>query len=565
MSVAAGSGSAWGRDDVEAILGAAQAIPSKRGGAVNAQVPGFPQDQTRRAPMPAQRMSMRKTREILRLRWGEKRSIREVGRSCRVSASTVVDCTGRAETAGLSWPLPEEMDDAALEAQLYPPKVGSTERPLPDHKVLYRELRKKGVTLELLWMEYRESAGEHGYCYSHFCDLYRSWRKKLDVSMRQEHRAGEKMFVDFTGHTMPLVHRLTGEVSYAEVFVAALGASSYTYAEATESQQSTCWLDAHVHTLEYFEGSAEIWVPDNLKSGVTKPCLYEPEINRSYRDLADHYDAVVIPARKRKPKDKAKVENAVQQVERWVLAPLRNQTFFELHGLNDAIRERLKWLNERPFSQLEGSRRSLYLELDKPALTELPGRRWEPVEWKIDVGVNIDYHFEFDRHFYSVPYHLTQERVDVRATSLVVEALYKNNRVASHPRSMRKGGFTTDPSHRPKAHQKHAEWTPSRLIHWAKTVGPHTAGLVDEILRTRRHPEQGYRSCLGIMRLAKQCSTERMERACERALHIGAVSYKSVASILRTGLDRAPLPDEAPPPSSTPIEHENVRGPEYYQ
>lgn len=514
--------------------------------------------------MPAQRMSMRKTREILRLRWGERRSIREVGRSCGVSPSTVVDCTSRAQVAGLSWPLPAEMDDIALEALLYAPKPGDVDRQPPDFKMLYRELRKKGVTLELLWMEYRESAGDTGYSYSHFCDLYRGWRGKLDISMRQEHRAGEKMFVDFAGQTMPLVNRTTGEISEAEVFVAALGASNYTYALATVSQGSRCWIDAHVHALEYFDGSAKIWVPDNLKSGVTKPCLYEPEINKAYRDLADHYDAVVIPARTKKPKDKAKAENAVLQVERWVLAPLRNQTFFALHELNDAMLGRLQWLNNRPFSQLDGSRHSLYLELDRPALTDLPARRWEPVEWKVDVGVNIDYHFEFDHHFYSVPHRLTQKRVDIRATSLIVEAMHKNNRVASHVRSGKKGGFTTDPSHRPKSHQKHAEWTPSRLVAWAKTIGPETANLVDAILKARRHPEQGYRSCLGIMRIAKRYPAERMERACQRALRVGAVSYKSVASILRAGLDHVPVSDEDNP-SPPPIEHENVRGPGYYQ
>lgn len=515
--------------------------------------------------MPAQRMSMRKTREILRLRWGEKRSIREVGRSCGVSPSTVVDCTGRAQAAGLTWPLPQGLDDGALETRLYPPKACDVERPRPDFKMVYRELRKKGVTLELLWMEYRESAGELGYSYSHFCDLYKGWRKRLDVSMRQEHRAGEKMFVDFSGLTMPLIRRETGEVTQVEIFVAALGASNYTFAEAVPSQDSRSWTDAHVGALEYFDGATEIWVPDNLKSGVTKPCLYEPEINRSYRDLADHYGAVVIPARKKKPKDKAKVENAVLQVERWVLAPLRHQTFFDLADLNDAIRDRLEWLNARPFSQLDGSRRSLYIELDRPALRPLPDRRWEPVEWKVDVGVNIDYHFEFDHHFYSVPHHLTQRRIDVRASRHVVEALHKNTRVASHPRSSQKGGFTTDPAHRPKAHREHAEWTPSRLINWAKTIGPHTGELVKEILETRRHPEQGYRSCLGIMRIAKQYPKERVERACLRALRVGALSYKSVASILRSGLDSELIPDEPRSPPMPLLAHENVRGPAYYE
>lgn len=515
--------------------------------------------------MPAQRICMRKTREILRLRWGEKRSIREIARSCGVSPSTVLDCAGRATTAGLSWPLPAEMDDGAIEALLYPLAPGEVERPKPDFKAVARELRKqKGVTLELVWMEYRESVGERGYGYSHFCDLYRDWRKTLDVTMRQEHRAGEKMFVDFAGQTMALTNRTTGALTEVEIFVAALGASNLTFTEATSSQESKPWLEAHVHAVEYFGGSAEIWVPDNLKSGVTKPCLYEPETNRAYRDLAEYYGAVVIPARKKKPRDKAKAENAVQQVERWVLAPLRNQIFFDLDELNEAMRAQLEWLNDRPFAELEGSRRSLFDEIEKSALKALPTTRWDPAEWKTDVLVEIDYHFEFDHHHYSVPYQLADKRVDVRATRHVVEALYKNQRVASHKRSDQKGGFTTEAAHRPKSHQKYAEWTLPRLVSWAKTIGPSTAQLFEEIQKDRRHPLQSYKSCLGIMRVAKKYPAERVERACARSLHIGALSYKSVGSILRTGLDRAPLPDDTEK-EPTPIHHENVRGPEYYQ
>jgi transposase len=507
---------------------------------------------------------MRKTREILRLRWGLKRSLRETAASVGVGASTVHDVCARAKLAELGWPLPAELDDAALEARLYPPvRGGEVERPLPDCAGVYRELKQRGVTLELLWQEYRQRHPDDGYGYSRFCDRYRQWRGQLDVVMRQEHRAGEKLFVDYAGAGMPIVDRATGEITAHPVFVAALGASSFTYAEVCTGQDTRSWIEAHCHAYEFIEGVTAVTVPDNLKAGVITPNFYEPELNPAYREMADHYGTTIIPARVRRPRDKAKVENAVLQVERWVLAPLRHQTFFSVAEANQAIRARLDWLNDRPFRALNGSRRSLWRELDRPALQALPTRRFELPEWKCDVGVNIDYHVEFAHHYYSVPYALVHQRVDVRATTTVVEIFHKGRRVASHRRSVIRGRFTTEPAHMPASHRRYAEWSPGRLIRWAETIGPQTAAVVSEILARKPHPEQGFRSCLGILRLGRRYTAARLERACQRARRLGVPSYRSVESILKHGLDQQPLPTPPSPPAP-PVVHENVRGADYY-
>ena len=505
---------------------------------------------------------MRRVREILRLKYELGLADRRISRSLGVARSTVADHITRARMAGIGWPLPADMDDEALEGLLFPPPPSSSiQRPQPDLPLIHTELRRKGVTLQLLWQEYK-AVHPDGYQYTRFCDLYREWSGRLDLPMRFDHKAGERTFVDYAGQTVPIVDRMTGEVREAEIFVAVLGASSYTFAEATWTQSLPDWIGSHVRAFEFFEGVTEIVTPDNPKSGVTKPCRYEPDLNPTYQDMATHYNVAIIPARVRKPKDKAKVEAGVLLVERWILARLRNRTFFSLTELNEAIGELLENLNNRPFKKLPGTRRRLYEELDKPALKPLPLNPFEYAEWKRP-GVNIDYHVEIDGHYYSVPYRLVKERVDARVTSATVEIFYKGKRVASHARSRRRGKHTTLKEHMPKSHQAYLEWTPSRIVGWAEKTGENTAALVAAVMERRPHPEQGFRSCLGIMKLGKEFGGERLEAACKRALAVNAISYKSVKSILKTGLDRQPLPQERDRQTNL-IDHPNIRGSDYY-
>lgn len=513
--------------------------------------------------MANRRLSMRKIKEVLRLKWKHGCSNKQVAKSCNISRSTVRDYIKRAQIAGLSWPVDPKLDDASLEKLLFPvpPIVPSSHRQIPSMEYIFNELKKKGVTLQLLWYEYKQ-ANPEGYQYSQFCHLYRHWSKKLDVTLRQQHRAGEKLFVDFAGQTVDIIEATTGEVSKAHIFIAVLGASNYTYAEALSSESLPCWINAHIHAFGYFNGVPQILVPDNLKAGVSNPCRYEPDINPTYQDLAEHYHTTVIPARPGKPRDKAKVESAVLVAERWILAALRNHTFFSLAELNKAIREKLSQLNHRRFQKLNTTRKKLYETIDKPALKPLPAHPYQYAEWK-KARVNIDYHVQVDHRYYSVPYQLVREQVDIRLTSTTVEVLFKNRRVAAHKRSYVPADFKTLPVHMPKSHQRYLEWTPSRIIKWAGKTGPKTEKLVTRILENRPHPEQGFRSALGIMRLAEHYTPERVEKASIRALAIGACSYKSVKSILKNGLDRQPLlfghPEEVQPPS-----HPNIRGRHYY-
>ncbi len=509
--------------------------------------------------MGTKRLPMRQIREILRLKHEQRLSHRAIARACRVGVGTVSEYVGRAARAGLEWPLPGELDEAALEARLFP-RAGpaSRKRALPGVEGIHQELKRVGVTLHLLWEEYRE-AHPDGYSYSQFCVIYRRWARKLKPSMRQVHRAGEKTFIDFSGKRPQLVDRRTGEAVSVELFVAALGASGYTYAEAIPSQQLSDWIGAHIRMVEFFGGSSRIWVPDQLKSAVTFSCRYEAGLNRTYQDAAEHYGAVVIPARPRKPKDKAKIESTALVAQRWILARLRNRTFFNLADLNTAIGELLVELNQRPMQQFRVSRRDLFERLDRSALQSLPVGRYEQAEWK-DCRVNIDYHISVDRHPYSVPYPLIHETVEARYTASIVEVYYKGRRVTSHRRR-----YDHQPStraeHMPSAHRAHAEWTPSRLIRWAEQTGPATGRLVEGILQRRPHPEQGYRACLGLMRLGRRSGAERLEAASARALRLQSYSYRTVKNILASAQDRLPFEDAEAPP--TP-HHPNIRGAAYY-
>jgi len=509
--------------------------------------------------MPREHLSMRKVREVLRLKWGQGQSNRAIATACHIGVGTVHEYVRRAFAVGLKWPLPDDLTDADIESRLFPaPPSGGY--PQPDFAYISRELRRKGVTLALLWEEYRRDH-PNGYGRSQFCELYRKYAGKLDPRMRLVHKAGEKLFVDYTGPTIPVIDPDTGEVRDAAVFVATLGASDYTYAEATWTQALEDWIGSHDRAFTFFGGVPEIVVPDNLKSGVTSPCYYEPDINASYQEMADYYSVAIIPTRIKRPRDKAKVENHVLNVERRILAPLRNRRFVGLAECNQAIAELLSALNNRPFQQMPGSRHELFLELDFPALRSLPPQPYSFGEWK-KARVSIDYHVAVDRCFYSVPYALVKEQVDVRLSERIVELFHKGARIASHPRSHRHGAYITDSAHMPKPHQAYQEWTPQRLVHWAQQAGGATAEVISTIMATRSHPQQGFRSCLGIMRLTKTFSPQRLEAACAKALAIGSPSYKSIRSILDNKLDQAPVPAQ---PMILPLSHTNIRGADYYQ
>lgn len=512
--------------------------------------------------MSRKRLSMRKIREVLRLLWGQGRSAREVATSCGLARSTVREYERRALEADLSWPLPD-VDDATLEKMLFPPPpdVGPDDRPVPDWNEVDKALRKKGMTRLLLWEQYR-AANPDGYSYTRYCELFHDWRGVQSRSMRQTHLAGEKAFVDYAGPTIGIVNPVTGEVREAQVFVAALGASHYTYAEATWTQGLDDWVMSHVRMLEFFSGCPQIVVPDNLKAGVSSPHLYEPEVNPTYLEFARHYDLTIIPARRRKPQDKAVVESAVQVVERRILARLRNRTFFSLAEANDAIWTLLEELNDRPFQKRPGSRRSLFEELDRPALKPLPRDRYVYALWK-RVRPHVDYHVTIEKHHYSVPHQLVGKQLDARVTSTTVEIFHKSRRIASHAKSFRKGGHTTIRAHMPPAHQEHAGMNEEKLLAWASRIGPSTVRFVEGVIASRAHPQQAFRSCLGVLRLGKRHGEDRLEAACGRAVQLGSFSFKSIDAILKNRLDERPL--EAQQPAVLPkVRHENVRGGSYY-
>jgi transposase len=510
--------------------------------------------------MATERLPMRHVREILRQKLVLERSNRQVAASLGISSGAVSGAAVRARALGLDWEKVTALGDDALEDRLYGPRnVRREGRPLPDPAYLHVELRRVGVTLQLLHLEYLEQHPT-GFRYTAFCAHYRAWLDAQRVTMRQVHRAGDKLFVDYSGKRPRIVDAETGEATEVELFVAVLGASNFTYAEATRSQTIADWIGSHVRALHDLGGVPKAIVPDQLKSGVTRSCRYEPGVQRTYEEMACHYGTTVLPARPRSPRDKAKVEGGVLIAQRWVLAKIRNQIFFSLDALNERIAELICELNARVMRIYGASRRDLFERLDKPAMGPLPETRFITSEWKT-ARINIDYHVEFDHHFYSVPSTLARQEIDLRATASTVEIYLRGERVASHLRSTRRGQHSTTPDHMPKAHRAHAEWTPSRILGWAATLGPETAKLAEAILATRPHPEQGYRSCLGILRLSKKYGSERVEIACGRAMAVGARSYRHVESILKHGLDRLAPTDVAGTPRPA---HENIRGRGYY-
>ncbi|MFN0315710.1 MAG: IS21 family transposase [Burkholderiales bacterium] len=514
--------------------------------------------------MPAPRITMRQIKEVLRLKLECGLSHSQIAGALNLSAGAISKYARLASRAGLGWAELTAMGEAQIQARLMPPRdaQATSSRIEPDYPRVHQELSRKGVTLQLLWEEYAQAQGAPAYRYSQFCHRYAQFCAGLKRSMRQTHRAGEKLFADYAGQTLPIVDALSGEVSKASIFVAVLGASNYTFACATARQGMADWLEGFSLALRFIGGVPALIVPDNPRALVSKADRYEPVLNASVVDFAQHHRCVVLPARPYKPQDKAKAEVAVQIVERWILARVRHRRFFSLTELNTAIALLVEELNARPFKKLPGCRREAFEHLDRPALNPLPSTPYEFAQFK-HCRVNIDYHVEIDGHYYSVPHALARQRVQARITARTVEVLFQGKRIASHARSARRGTHTTVAEHMPASHRAHLEWTPGKLIHWATRIGPASERLVRHLLITKAHPEQGYRACLGLLALARTYGEIRLEAGCQRALHIGAPTRGSVASILKAGLDQCPA--ATPPQTELPLPtHENLRGPSYY-
>lgn len=509
--------------------------------------------------------NIKKIREVLRLKFKLELHNRAIGRMINASPSTISRYSSPFQQQGLNWEQLETMGDDEINNILYEKKSIRSKQDFiePDFKRIHQELKLKTVTLQLLWEEYCETYKERAYSRTQFCKMYKKWKNRLNASMRQIHKAGDKLFVDYAGSTVPVVDGHSGEIRKAQIFVAVMGASNYIYAEATWTQQMPDWIGSHVRAFAYFQGVPALCVPDNLRSGIKKACRYEPEINSTYLEMIRHYGSAVLPARPYKPTDKPKVENGVLVIGRWILARLRHQQFFTLFELNQAIAKLLIEVNLKPFQKLLGSRLSQFEAIDKPALKPLPATPYVYAEFK-KVHLGFDYHIEVDGHYYSAPYELIKEPIEVRITENVIEIFNKNTRIASHFRSYRRGAHTTIPEHMPKKHRKHMEWTPGRLLGWAHSMGQKTFHLTKHLIEIKDHPEQAYRACLGLLNLARLYGKERLEAACNRAIHYHTLTRRSVAEILKSGLDKQPLPETTPSESKQSNHHENIRGPEYF-
>ena len=508
-----------------------------------------------------ERKTMRRIRECYRLYFETHLTQKQIAELLKIGRSTVWDYLSKLKVSGLSWDEVKGLSEEALEHRLYSRPPCASDRPLPDCAHIHQELRKNSmVTLQLLWEEYKQNH-PNGYGYSRFCVIYKDWCKPLTVSMRQSHVGGEKLFVDYSGKRPHIRDRITGKDKPVELIVMAWGASHYLYAEAQESQELKCWTMGHVRAFEYFECVARLTVPDCLKSAVTKASLYDPDVNRTYTDLANHYGFGVLPARSGKPRDKPKVENGVLIIQRWILAALRHRVFYSIDEMNLAIRQLLEVANNKPMQILKRSRRELFLELDKPNALPLPAQRFEYHEW-LKQTVNIDYHIEAYKHYYSVPYIWYGKTVSIVAKEKTIEIYHKTKRIAIHMRDDKPYTYTTLTEHMPLHHQKHIEWTPQRLILWAKKSGNNTGVLIEKIIMSKVHPQQGFRPALGIMRLGKSFGNDRLEQAAELALRYNLTRVKQISEILKKGLDKK-LNDHND--AGTVINKENIRGPQYYQ
>ncbi len=513
--------------------------------------------------MATKRIAMRQLREILRLRLHAKLSMRQIRDSLRLSLGTIQKAVSKAEELDLHWDAIEKLDDQQLATQIYPTAdtASSSKKVVPDWLEVTRELKQKGMTKQLLWEEYIQQYPNRSFSYPQYCLLYRSWLKKQKRSMRQIHKAGEKLFVDYAGQTVPIVSNSTGEIKTAQIFVAVLGASNYTFCEATWSQKLPDWINSHVRAFEFMGGVPTIVVPDNLKSAVTKACRYDPKLNPSYQQLAAHYGTALDPARPLKPKDKAKAEVGVQIIERWILARLRHHTFFSLSELNHCIKALLEEVNNKPFKQLKGTRQQWFESIDKPALLPLPKQVYQYTDIKT-VKVNIDYHIQYDDHFYSVPHHLVGEKIELHAKEYLIELFFHNTRITSHARKYT-SGMTTVSEHMPIKHEKHHQWTPGRLMNWAKDIGDEVLFWIKTVINQKQHPEQAYRVCLGLLNLNRSYPSERLNKACAIANKKSLYRLQHIKDILSSNQDKL-VTDEKELPPLLPQSHENIRGPKSF-
>lgn len=514
--------------------------------------------------MPAEAISMRKLKEILRLKYEVKLAHRKIAKSLSISPGTVSVYVNRAILMGISsWPLPDEWDDIRLHREFLKTRhTPRTSIPLPDWMAFHKDLKRKGVTKQLLWQEYAERNPHNHYSYPQLCRYFQQWLSIQQPSMRQIHVAGEKLFIDYCGPTIPIVNPDTGECRFAQVFVAVFGASNYTYAEATDSQKLKDWIMSHVRAFRFFGGVPDLLVPDNLKSATTRACKYDPDLNPTYQQMAAHYRVGILPARPLKPKDKAKAENGVLLVERWIMAVLRRETFYTLTALNQRINILLERLNSKPFQKLEGCRKSLFESTDKPALKPLPLIPYQFTEIK-KVRVNIDYHVEVEKHYYSVPHGLIRQTLEAHITEHTVVLYHHNQCVAQHRKMSKPGGYTTVTEHMPKSHQEYSQWNPQRLLSWAEKLGGYVVTWVKNELESKRHPQQSYRACLGLLSLSKHYPKERLNGACKRGLETGASRLKNIKAILKNGLDEQPVQQELSDVLTT-VSHDNIRGKSYF-
>lgn len=517
------------------------------------------------------RLIMRKLREIIRLKFETKLRNRAIGRALKISASTVSYYVRASEKAGIGWPIPEGLDDVALWARIAPhcEQIKTTPRcfVIPDWNIVQLELKKKCANKQLLWEEYAETYGQQAYSYSQYCRHYKTWLKQQKITLRQVHHAGEKMFIDYAGERIAIYHKSTGRVDFeAYLFVAVLGASNYTYAQATISRALVHWIDAHVNAFRFFGGVTELLIPDNEKTAATKASYYEPLLNESYQEMAQHYSTVALPTRPRKPQDKAKVETAVKIAETWIIGRLREQRFHSIAALNDAIKPLLADYNQRPFQKKQGTRLSQFETIDKPALKALPPTPYIYAVWK-EVMASSDYHVEIEKNYYSVPYQYRQKRIRCRLTAGVVESFVNHVRIASHLRSYECGKTITDPAHMPPAHRFHQFWECEKLYQWAETIGQAVSQFVAHVVQKHKHPEQSYRFHSGLLALAKRYGSQRLAQACQYAVNHRLLGYHHLESILKNNMDQLPLQQQGQAKkTTTKIEHHsNIRGADYYK